>query len=86
MRAIGVSGIILSMLLTAGAGQAQDPGRLGKSLQVADTKEPKFCIQVIACGTKDGKRRQYPTPCAARDDGAKDVSPMEGGGSCDEAK
>jgi len=40
---------------------------------------------VIACGTKDGKRRQYPTPCAARDDGAKDVSPMEGG-SCDGTK
>ena len=85
MRAIGVSGIILAMLLAAGAGQAGDFDQPGKSLRVAETKEPKFCIQVIACGTKDGKRRQYPTPCAARDDGAKDVSPMEGG-SCGEVK
>jgi hypothetical protein len=86
MRAIGAFGFIGAMLLTAGVGQAGDFGRPEKSLRVAETKEPKFCIQVIACGTKDGKRRQYPTPCAARDDGAKDVSPLEGGGSCDEAK
>ena len=86
MRAIGVFGTISVMLLAAGAGQAQGFDRPGKSLRVAETKEVKFCIQVIACGTKDGKRRQYPTPCAARDDGAKDVTPMEGGGSCDEAK
>ena len=23
------------------------------------------CEQVISCGTKDGKRKEYPTPCAA---------------------
>jgi hypothetical protein len=79
-------GVVLGLLLTASASQANDFERQGKSLPVAETKEVKFCIQVIACGTKDGKRRQYPTPCAARGDGAKDVIPMEGGGSCDEAK
>ena len=86
MRAIGAFGIISAMLLAPSAGQAGDFGQRGKDRLVAETKEVKFCIQVIACGTKDGKRRQYPTPCAARDDGAKDVSPLEGGGSCDEAK
>jgi hypothetical protein len=85
MRAIVQSGVIAAMLLAAGAGQANDLDQSGKSLLVAETKEIKFCVQVIACGTKDGRRRQYPTPCAARDDGAKDVSPMEGG-SCNEAK
>jgi hypothetical protein len=85
MRAVVQSGVIAAMLLAAGAGQANDLDQSGKSLLVAETKEIKFCVQVIACGTKDGRRRQYPTPCAARDDGAKDVSPMEGG-SCNEAK
>jgi hypothetical protein len=85
MRAIVQSGVISAMLLAAGAGQANDLDQSGKSPLVAETKEIKFCLQVIACGTKDGRRRQYPTPCAARDDGAKDVSPMEGG-SCEEAK
>jgi hypothetical protein len=85
MRAMGQFGVVLGLLLTASASQANDFERQGKSLLVAEAKEVKFCIQVIACGTKDGKRRQYPTPCAARDDGAKDVSPMEGA-SCDEAK
>jgi hypothetical protein len=85
MRAFVEWGVISAMLLTAGAGQANDLDRPGKSVPVAETKEIKLCIQVIACGTKDGRRRRYPTPCAARDDGAKDVSPMEGG-SCDKAK
>lgn len=36
------------------------------------------CEQVISCGTKDGKRKEYPTPCAARDDGATDIKPKTG--------
>jgi hypothetical protein len=85
MRAIVRSGVISAMLLAAGAGQANDLDRPEKSVPVAETKEIGLCVQVIACGTKDGRRRQYPTPCAAWDDGAKDVSPMEDG-SCDGAK
>jgi hypothetical protein len=38
-----------------------------------------ICEQVIACGTKDGERREYPTPCDARDDGATDISAKTGG-------
>ena len=36
------------------------------------------CEQVISCGTKDGKRKEYPTPCAARDDGATNITPKTG--------
>jgi hypothetical protein len=36
------------------------------------------CIQVISCGIKDGKPREYPTPCAAREDGATDITPKTG--------
>ena len=43
------------------------------------------CVQVISCGTKDGKVKEYPTPCDARDDGAIDIHPKTGS-SCDAAK
>jgi hypothetical protein len=36
------------------------------------------CPQVISCGTKDGKRKEYPTACAAEEDGATDVEPKTG--------
>jgi hypothetical protein len=42
----------------------------------------RMCAQVISCGTKNGKRKQYPTPCAAQDDGATNIAPMTGS-SCD---
>lgn len=43
------------------------------------------CAQVISCGTKDGKVKEYPTPCAAKDDGATDVHPKAGAG-CETGK
>jgi hypothetical protein len=36
------------------------------------------CEQVISCGTKNGVRKEYPTPCAARDDGATNITPKTG--------
>ena len=33
----------------------------------------RVCTQVITCGMKDGKPKQYPTPCAAEDDGATNL-------------
>lgn len=36
------------------------------------------CIQQISCGTKDGVRKEYPTPCAAAEDGATNISPKTG--------
>ena len=40
------------------------------------------CVQVISCGTKNGKVKEYPTPCDARDDGATDIHPKTGN-SCE---
>ena len=40
--------------------------------------QKSICIQVISCGTKDGKVKEYPTPCDARDDGATDIHPKNG--------
>jgi hypothetical protein len=45
---------------------------------------PTICAQVISCGTKDGRRLEYPTPCAARDDGATDIA-SKTGPTCDAA-
>jgi hypothetical protein len=42
------------------------------------TNAPRFCAQVISCGTKDGTVREYPTPCAAQDDGATNIAPKTG--------
>jgi hypothetical protein len=70
MRSIGLIALTGAISLAAGLSRADDAA--------PPKKEPQFCVQVIACGTKDSKRRQYPTPCDARADGATDVAPMEG--------
>jgi len=41
----------------------------------AQSTSKEICAQVISCGTKDGKAKEYPTPCAARDDGATNIHP-----------
>ena len=81
MRSVGLFGLLGALLLATAAAWADDAAP-AKTAPPAKKDEIQFCIQVIACGTKDGKRRQYPTPCDARADGAKDVSPMVGA-SCD---
>ena len=43
--------------------------------QLAQAKSDRACAQVISCGMKDGKWKQYPTPCAAADDGATNIKP-----------
>ena len=49
------------------------------SAQPTASRAASACAQVISCGTKDGRRREYPTPCDARKDGAKDIRPKSGG-------
>ena len=39
-------------------------------------------IQVISCGLKDGKWKEYPNPDAARADGATNIKPKEGDKPC----
>jgi hypothetical protein len=50
----------------------------------AGPREPGvMCIQAVSCGTKNGKRKEYPTPCAARDDGATSIK-LKSGLTCED--
>jgi hypothetical protein len=51
----------------------------------AQSVSSEMCAQVISCGTKDGDAKEYPTPRAARDDGATDIHPKSGP-ACDVTK
>jgi len=61
--------------MSASVAVAQDGARLA---QTTSKESKEMCAQVISCGTKDGKLKEYPTPCAARDDGATDIHPKTG--------
>jgi len=47
-------------------------GITGPVMPVPKSAE-RLCTQVITCGIKDGKPKQYPTQCAAEDDGATNL-------------
>jgi hypothetical protein len=68
---IVVAGLAAGCLLTSDKLAAAQAGE-----RFAQTKPA--CEQVISCGTKDGKVKEYPTPCDARDDGATDIHPKNG--------
>jgi hypothetical protein len=53
--------------------------------RVAQANTGRMCAQVISYGTKNGVRKEYPTPCAAQDDGAINISPKTGP-TCDNSK
>jgi hypothetical protein len=55
-----------------------DKSAAAPSERIAQAKSDTLCAQVISCGTKNGTVKEYPTPCAARDDGATDVHPKSG--------
>lgn len=53
----------------------------GQSVAYAGTCraiETTTCVQVVSCGIKDGKPKQYPTPCDAAKDGATNIVPRTG--------
>jgi hypothetical protein len=52
--------------------------RIAADLHVAPANPGVVCAQVISCGTKNGQRKEYPTPCAAKDDGATHIAPKNG--------
>jgi hypothetical protein len=52
--------------------------RIAADLHVAPANPGGVCAQVISCGTKNGQRKEYPTPCAAKDDGATHIAPKNG--------
>jgi len=60
-------------------------GAAPAGIRLAQAGSGRICAQVISCGTKDGKRKEYPTPCAAKDDAATDIAPMTGS-TCGDAK
>jgi hypothetical protein len=70
MASIGLA--LSGVAMLTGPTAAQDGERLAQST----SKE--VCAQIISCGTKDGKAKEYPTPCAARDDGATNIHPKTG--------
>ena len=53
--------------------------------RLAQADPGRVCAEVIACGTKNGKRKEYPTPCAAQDDGATNIAPKTGP-TCEDSK
>jgi len=52
--------------------------RIAADLHVAPAHPAALCAQIISCGTKNGQRKEYPTPCAAKDDGATHIAPRSG--------
>ena len=75
--------IVALVLVTAGfpASNVASSTELVRSpadARLAQANPGRVCAQVISCGTKDGKRKEYPTPCAAQDDGATNIAPKSG--------
>jgi hypothetical protein len=52
--------------------------RIAADLHMAPANSERLCAQLISCGTKNGQRKEYPTPCAAKDDGATHIAPKTG--------
>jgi hypothetical protein len=74
------AGVLMSNLASS-AELARSPA----DARLAQANPGRVCAQVISCGTKNGKRREYPTPCAAQDDGATNIAPRTGP-TCDDSK
>lgn len=68
---------LASLTLLMGEGAFANE-RIAADLRVAPARPATLCAQVISCGTKDGRRKEYPTPCAAKDDGATHITPKNG--------
>jgi hypothetical protein len=67
---------LISFVAAADVALAQE--RSAPQAQLAQADDEQVCAQVISCGTKDGKRKEYPTPCAAEQDGATNIAPKTG--------
>jgi hypothetical protein len=76
MQTIGVLALASVALLAAERASANE--RIAADLHVGPAHPAALCAQVISCGTKNGQRKEYPTPCAAKDDGATNIAPKSG--------
>jgi hypothetical protein len=76
MQTIAALAFVSVALLTAGRAFANE--RIAADLHLAPAHPAALCAQIVSCGTKSGRRREYPTPCAAKDDGATHIAPKSG--------
>jgi hypothetical protein len=67
--------VVAMLLIAEGAAGGE---RIAADLKVTPANPGGLCAQVISCGTKNGKRKEYPTPSAAKDDGATNIAPKNG--------
>jgi hypothetical protein len=73
---LALLGVVFSVVAATNA-SAGNSTEAGLRFAQSETKKAD-CPQVISCGTKNGVRKEYKTPCDAKDDGATDVSPKVG--------
>ena len=78
MPTIPVLVLAIAGFLASVPASANEARRLLADTRLAQANSGRICAQVISCGTKDGKRKEYPTPCAAQDDGATNIAPRSG--------
>jgi hypothetical protein len=76
MRTIVVLAFASVALLAAERTLANE--RIAADLHLAPSQPAALCAQIISCGTKNGQRKEYSTPCAAKDDGATQIAPKSG--------
>jgi hypothetical protein len=69
---------VSTSLVVFAVAQFAAPAALAEGKNALRIAQGTVCEQVISCGTKNGVRKEYPTPCAARDDGATDIKPKTG--------
>jgi hypothetical protein len=74
-KIVALTSVVAALLIAEYATAAE---RIAADLHVAPANPGGLCAQVISCGTKNGQRKEYPTPCAAKDDGATHIAPKSG--------
>jgi hypothetical protein len=73
-----IMALALAIVAVLAADYAFANERIAADLHLAPAHPAALCAQVISCGTKNGQRKEYPTPCAAKDDGATHITPKSG--------
>jgi hypothetical protein len=74
-KTVTLASVFAALLIAEHAAAGE---RIAADLHVAPANQGGLCAQVISCGTKNGQRKEYPTPCAAKDDGATHIAPKSG--------
>jgi hypothetical protein len=85
MRTIVALVLVTAGLLVSNVASSTELVRSPGDARLAQANPGRVCAQVISCGTKNGKRQEYPTPCAAQDDGATNIAPKTGP-TCEDSK